>query len=78
MKGKIELYNISFLILKVELHFNGLKNNIYLAKCELLIEKGATSVAYVFIYFLSFFLRVKTSQCVTVCNMEAGITCTKL
>ena len=22
MKGKIELYNISFLILKVELHFN--------------------------------------------------------
>ena len=26
MKGKIELYNISFLILKVELHFNNYLN----------------------------------------------------
>ena len=27
MKGEIELYNISFLILKVELHFNIITNH---------------------------------------------------
>ena len=35
MKGEIELYNISFLILKVELHFN---RSCFVRHCEHVFE----------------------------------------
>ena len=48
MKGEIELYNVSFLILKVELHFNTKLLRFFSAVTAIFREKEQPSDWYIF------------------------------
>ena len=50
MEGEIELYNISFLILKVELHFNYRNENVLVGLSALFALSKAKQTITIFIY----------------------------
>ena len=59
MKGKIELYNISFLILKVELHFKAMKYAF---------------LNFLYLQILQLWILIMFKLSLTLMNMKSGVT----